>query len=304
MAKLRRILLKGIDSDEKLDIVSRCARMLVELGKRDPKVRDLAVHVIRQCKSKDQLCEAKTLHAHVRDKVRYVKDIASVERFATPQRTLFMEKAGDCDDSSIALSALLESIGHETRLILIDPDLSGRFTHVIAQVKIGDKWYWMETTKKVPFGWAPGFSISHIIDKKSAGEKDMKALDNLFSLGDIGRRGGGSSRDGGRSRGGGGRSSSSRSSSILASRSSRPSVISHLRSSASRAVVKAAKVHSAAVKRTTGAARSKVTRIAQRAQSIRQNIARKAGQAKRDVSERKNAGQEVSGLNLSGDHYY
>jgi hypothetical protein len=59
MAKLRRILLKGIDSDEKLDIVSRCARMLVELGKRDPKVRDLAVHVIRQCKSKDQLCEAK-----------------------------------------------------------------------------------------------------------------------------------------------------------------------------------------------------------------------------------------------------
>jgi hypothetical protein len=94
--------------------------MLVELGKRDPKVRDLAVHAIR-----------------------HVKDIASVERFAALQRTLFMEKAGDCDDSSIA----------------------------------------------------------------------------------------------------------------------------------------------------------------QRAQSTRQNIARKACQAKRDVSERKNAGQEVSGLNLSGDHY-
>ncbi len=216
MTKLRRILLKGIDSDEKLDIVSRCARMLVELGKRDPKVRDMAVAVTRQCKSKDHLCEAKALHSYVRDKVRYVKDIAGVERFATLQRTLFMEKAGDCDDSSIALSALLESIGHETRLILIDPDLSGRFTHVIAQVKLGDKWYWMETTKKVPFGWAPKFTISHIIDKESIGEKDMKGLDNLFGLGDLGRRGGGGSR-------GGSRSSGSRSSSSLSSsRSSRP----------------------------------------------------------------------------------
>jgi transglutaminase-like putative cysteine protease len=57
-----------------------------------------------------------SLH-YVREHVRYVKDIASVERFATPQSTLFMEKAGDCDDSSIALCTLLERIGHETRLI-------------------------------------------------------------------------------------------------------------------------------------------------------------------------------------------
>ena len=111
---------ESIASDEKLDLISRYARMLVEQGKRDPKIRDLAVAVTRGCRSKEYACEARTLHDYVWENVRYVKDIVSVERFATPQRTLFMEKEGDCDDSSIALSALLESIGHETRFILIE----------------------------------------------------------------------------------------------------------------------------------------------------------------------------------------
>ena len=168
MTKLRRILLQGRAGGEKLDLISRYARMLVELGKRDPKVRDLAVAVTRGCRSKEYLCEARTLHDYVREHVRYVKDIARVERFATPQRTLFMEKAGDCDDSSIALSALLESIGHETGLILIDPDLTGKFTHVISRVRIGNKWYWMETIKNVPFNWTPRFTISHIMIKKQS----------------------------------------------------------------------------------------------------------------------------------------
>ncbi len=140
----------------------------------------------------------------------------------------------------------------------------------------------METTKKVPFGWAPKFTISHIIDKDSIGEKDIKGLDNLFGLGDLGRRGGGGSR-------GGGRSSSSRSS----SRSSRPaarsggsSVLSRLRSGASKAISRAAKVHSAAVRITTGGTRNQLSRIAQQAQKVRQNIANKADQAKRAAFER------------------
>ena len=77
MTKHRRILLKGIAGDKKLDLISRYARMLVELGKRDPKVRDLAIAVTRGCRSKEYLCEARTLHDYVRVNVRYVKDIAS-----------------------------------------------------------------------------------------------------------------------------------------------------------------------------------------------------------------------------------
>ena len=194
MTKLRRILLQGIASDEKLDLISRYARMLVEQGKRDPKIRDLAVAVTRGCRSKEYACEARTLHDYVRENVRYVKDIASVERLATPQRTLFMENAGDCDDSSIALCALLESIDHETRLILIDPDLSGKFTHVISQVRLGDTWYWMKTTRKVPFNWAPRFTVSHNIEKKTVSSEDIGTLDTLFDIGNMGDLGRSKSR--------------------------------------------------------------------------------------------------------------
>lgn len=196
MAETRRILLRGLDGDEKLETVSRYARLLVEQGKRDPKIRGIAVKIISGCDNKDYRCEAVKLHEWVRDNIRYVKDPAFVERFATPERTL-KERAGDCDDSSILLSALLESIGHETRLILLDGDLSGKFTHVIAQAKIGDKWHWMETTKKVPFDWAPQFTISHIIDKDSVGDKDMENLDDLFGIDGIegpGRQGRNSSK--------------------------------------------------------------------------------------------------------------
>ncbi len=189
MTRLRRIVLNGVDTSEKLRIIGRCSRLLIEYGKRDPKVRELAVRVTSSCRGKDALCEVTTLHAYVRDHVRYIKDITNVERFATPQRTLFLEKAGDCDDSSIALSALLESIGYETRVVLVDPQLTGKFSHVIAQVLLDDEWHWMETTRKVPFDWKPPFTISYVIDKNSAGDEVMKELDDLFDTGSLGETG-------------------------------------------------------------------------------------------------------------------
>ena len=185
MTRLRRIVLNGVDTSEKLKLIGKYARLLIEYGKRDPKVRELAVRTASSCREKDALCEVKALHAYVRDNIRYIKDIANVERFATPQRTLFLEKAGDCDDSSIALSALLESIGYETRLVLVDPQLTGKFSHVIAQVLLDDEWHWMETTRKVPFDWKPPFTISYVVDKNSAGDEVMKELDDLFDTGSI-----------------------------------------------------------------------------------------------------------------------
>ncbi len=81
MSKIRRILLKGMSGDEKLAIVSKYARILVEMGKRDSDIRALAVKIVSSCAGKDYKSEAMKLHEWVRDNIRYVKDTFEVERF-------------------------------------------------------------------------------------------------------------------------------------------------------------------------------------------------------------------------------
>ncbi len=58
---------------------------------------------------------SKKLHRFVRDNIRYIKDIRDVETVAYPDITL-QQGQGDCDDKSVLLASLLESIGHPTPL--------------------------------------------------------------------------------------------------------------------------------------------------------------------------------------------
>ncbi len=185
---IRRIPLHHLTDIEKLKIISRCAQLLVEKGKRDPKIRMLAVKIVRNCKPKDYLCEAKTLHNWIKNdsNIRYVKDTFGVERFATVKRTL-REAAGDCDDKSLTFSALAESIGHETRLVLVDSDMSGKFTHVIPQVKVDNNWLFAETTKpNALLGWKPPMTRAYIIarDKDTFVDSVLNEIEGLIGIGE------------------------------------------------------------------------------------------------------------------------
>lgn len=91
----------------------------------------------------------------VRDRIRYVRDIRGVETLHTAEQVI-RQRAGDCDDKSLLLAALLESIGHETQFEALGP-APGRFCHVL--VKWWDverkAWVPLETTAKVKAGWEP-----------------------------------------------------------------------------------------------------------------------------------------------------
>lgn len=128
-------------------------RRLVREGKKNPLVRQTAVELTRGMRQKDWRGEIKTLHAFVRDKIRYIRDIKGVETLHTPERVLENEQ-GDCDDKSLLLAALLESIGHPTRFIAVGFQ-PGKFSHVLVESKIGDKWISLETTEPVEMGWKP-----------------------------------------------------------------------------------------------------------------------------------------------------
>jgi transglutaminase-like putative cysteine protease len=94
--------------------------------------------------------EARRLFEFVRDKIRYVKDIDGIETLH-PAEWVLSIGAGDCDDKSILLSALLLSIGHTPRFVAVAfaPD---EFSHVWVQDYVSGGWVDLEATENLSFG--------------------------------------------------------------------------------------------------------------------------------------------------------
>lgn len=139
----------------------KAMRELVRDYKRSLPVRQLAVSLVREVRSKDWLSEIRMIHQFVRDHIRYVKDINGVETLQTPE-VLLQSKAGDCDDKSTLAAALLESIGHPTRFVAVG-FLPDNFAHVYAETKVGNKWVSVETTEPVEVGWTPPNVVSRMV---------------------------------------------------------------------------------------------------------------------------------------------
>lgn len=131
----------------------RVMRQLTREGKRQYSIRDLALSVVRRNGHKDWFGEIRDLHHYVRDRIRYIKDIRGIETLATPEKTLEIGQ-GDCDDKSVLLATLLESIGHPTRFVAV-AFKPGVYSHVLVESKLGKKWISLETTEPVSTGWSP-----------------------------------------------------------------------------------------------------------------------------------------------------
>jgi len=156
---------------QKLKILSNWIRKLVRQGKKDLFVRQFTARLLnaRKVRAKDIWREITTLHEFVRDKIIYRKDPNRIEFFQTPNKMLrdYLKgrSAGDCDDKSILLSAMLESIGHKTVLVLVNPR-GGRYTHVLPFVNYppgSSKWVPLETTLPMQPGWMPKTYNKYII---------------------------------------------------------------------------------------------------------------------------------------------
>lgn len=134
---------------------------LVKRSKKSWPVRELAQRLVRELGQKNYIAEVKALHAYVRDHIRYLKDVRGVETLHTPEKIIELGQ-GDCDDKSTLLAALLESIGHPTRFVAIG-STPGRYSHVYVEAQIGPKWIALETTERVPVGWAPPHVASRMV---------------------------------------------------------------------------------------------------------------------------------------------
>lgn len=133
---------------------------LVRKGKTSLPVRLAALQLVRDLPQQDWLAEAKSLFEFVRDRIRYVRDIAGVETLQDAERTLQLGQ-GDCDDKSVLLASLLQSINHPARFhaVAFTP---GKFSHVYVDTLVGRQWVGLETTKPWPMGQtAP--AVEHMV---------------------------------------------------------------------------------------------------------------------------------------------
>lgn len=140
-----------------LDLMVKITR---EAKKHLP-VRLLALSLVKNNSQKDYRGEVRDLHRFVRDEIRYVKDVNGVETLQVPEKTLEF-KQGDCDDKSMLLAALLESIGHPTRFVAVG-FAPKTYAHVYVETKIGDKWYPLETTEPWEAGRGPDGVVNRMV---------------------------------------------------------------------------------------------------------------------------------------------
>lgn len=126
---------------------------LVDKYKTNMTVRNLAMSLVEFLPGKDEHAEVETIFAWVQNNIRYVKDVNGVETVSTPDIILDVMQ-GDCDDQSLLLACLLESIGHPTSFKIAGYN-GDDFEHVYCVAFVQGEAIHMDATESEPIGWEP-----------------------------------------------------------------------------------------------------------------------------------------------------
>lgn len=154
-------------------------RKLIKGYGRDPRIRTMALGIIRGVPARDYLGQANAILQWARKTVPYVNEPG--ELLQSPWYSLGIDRTGaqvrppsaDCDDFALLIGSLLESIRLETRLVLSGahprggkvryvegvgkPPRGVRWSHIYLTVGTPafhpTTWTFMEPTLNVPIGW-------------------------------------------------------------------------------------------------------------------------------------------------------
>ena len=173
---------------------------LIRAGARDFYVRQKAIDILleRGVPAKDYRGEIDALFRWVQRNVRYTRDPFRVEVLHSPRRMLEL-KAGDCDDMTILLGAMVKSVGHPVRIVLTGPN--GRrpdlFSHIYLEAGLHGEWIPLDATMPHPMGWSPRAPVRLVlpVEEKSTDDNATASPSSRCS----GSRASGSSPGGGRS---------------------------------------------------------------------------------------------------------
>ena len=128
-------------------------RRYVEAAQSDPFLYQLARSIVANIPGKDHAAEAAALYQWVRRNIRYRWDPKDHESLQTPFNTVRMH-SGDCDDMSILIAALAESLGLRARF-MVGGHTKGEYQHVWPEVAVGGRWMALDATENRGAGWRP-----------------------------------------------------------------------------------------------------------------------------------------------------
>ncbi len=132
---------------------------LVKAGRVNPTIRSKALALTDHIPQKDRMGEIRALFDFVQNEIRYVRDIHDVETLHYAEQVM-AQASGDCDDKTVLLASLLETIGHPARFMAVGFK-PGEFSHVIVETQIfsprlrKNVWFPLDATEPYPMGWRP-----------------------------------------------------------------------------------------------------------------------------------------------------
>ena len=156
-------------------------RQLIDEGKKDPVVHELAANILRKARVRafDWQGEVRAIYAAVKRNVRFTRDIRGKETLHAAREIIRLQ-IGDCDDFTILLCALLETVGVRTRIKTIAGD--GRapdtFTHVFPEALVDGKWIAVDAARRHPaLGRQPRNAWrTRVWDTQSSEYQDIEGL--------------------------------------------------------------------------------------------------------------------------------
>ena len=159
-------------------------KQLIDQGKKDIIIRRLAEKLTQYLPEKDYKREVASIYNFVVRRLRYTKDIHRVETVHRARELLrWHKRAADCDDFVILTGALLQSIGHPIRIVIIgsNPRDKEDYSHIYLQTKVGKRWISLDgSVPGAKMGWeAPKYSAKKIINFDGTSEDMLKNKDYM-----------------------------------------------------------------------------------------------------------------------------
>ena len=122
--------------------------------------------LVNQCKTNVQIRQAATNIIFLtpeKDEYSDVKDVNDVETLSTPMMTL-EGGLGDCDDQTVLLASMLESVGYPTRFVVEGYSVPDEYDHVYMQALVFGQFISMDPTEQKYMGWSPPDPVSQLVE--------------------------------------------------------------------------------------------------------------------------------------------